>query len=108
MQVKAGNIKRQINAMCSKYKVGKAEIEAKLLVYKVVGITAIYYNIEAWSHLRKIDGEELERIQGRVIKEILDLPKSTPYWGIIYELNLMPIRLLILYKKMMLYHGIIH
>ena len=89
-------------------KVGKMEIEAKLFVYTMLGLTSIYFNIEAWTNLRQGDMDKMEVIQGKVLKGLLGLPKSTPYWGLLYELQILPIRLLIIYKKLMLYHNIMN
>ena len=49
--------------------------------------------------------EHLETLQGKVIKGIFGLPKATPYWGLLYELDILPIKLLLTYRKLMLYHN---
>ena len=36
------------------------------------------------------------------------MPKSTPYWALLYELNVIPIKLVITYKRLMLYHNIVN
>ena len=76
------------------------EFQGKLFVYENLIIHSLFYNVEAWSNLRKSDKEVLEVIQGKVLKGIFGLPRSTPYWGILYELNLLPVNLLILYRKL--------
>ena len=55
-----------------------------------------------------MDEDRLEVIQGKVLKGIFGLPKSTPYWGILCKLNILPIKLLITYRKLMLYHNMIN
>ena len=68
--------------LCCPQKVGKVEIEAKKLVYKAQIIPAVFYNLEAWTNLRKSDWERIERIQAKIIKGLFfGLPKNTPYWG---------------------------
>ena len=62
------------------------------------------YNIETWTNIRKKDLEKMESIQGNVLRKILNLPKTTSYLGILYELDILPIRLQLIYKKLMLYH----
>ena len=36
------------------------------------------------------------------------MPKTTPYWGVVCELGIRPIKLTLLYKKLMLYHNFIN
>ena len=47
-------------------------------------------------------------IQGKVLKGLFGLPKSTPYWGLLFELDVVPIMFLITYKRLMLYHSLIN
>ena len=54
--------------------------------------------------MRQQDKDQLEVIQGITLKGLLGLPKATPYWGILYELQILPVNLLLLYKKLMVYH----
>ena len=108
MEKKANDMIRECNIFCSKDKLGKMEFEGKLFVFQFLIIASLFYNIEAWSNLRKSDKEHLEVIQGRVLKGIFGLPKSTPYWGILYELDLLPVNLLILYRKLMVYHMLVN
>ena len=50
----------------------------------------------------------MESLQGKLLKGLHGLSKLTPYWGLLYELNIMPIMYRIMYKRMMLYHDIIN
>ena len=47
--------------------------------------------------------EELERIQGCVLKAILNLPVTTPYLGILKETGIWPIKNVIEYYRLMLF-----
>ena len=69
---------------------------------------AVFFNIEGWTNLRKSDTEKLKSLQGKILKGIVGLPKGTPYWGVLYELDVTPITDLILYKRLMLYHNLIN
>ena len=42
------------------------------------------------------------------MKGVYGLPKTTPYWGMLFELDVMPIMILITFKRMMLYHNIVN
>ena len=74
----------------------------------MVGLTSVFHNVEGWSNMRKGDWDKMECLQGKVLKGIMGLPKSTPYWGLLYELNIWPIHLTIIYKRLMLFHNLIN
>jgi hypothetical protein len=108
MEKRSQDVIRVCNTMCSKAKVGRMEFIAKKLIYESLIIKTVYHNIEAWTNLRKTDKEKLETIQGKILRGIYGLPKSTPYWGMLYELDILPINLLLTYMKLMLYHTLIN
>ena len=108
MKDKASNTIREINRMCARNRVGIMEMEAKIFIYNMVGLTSVFHNIEGWSNMRKGDMEKLECLQGKILKGIFGLPKSTPYWGLLFEIDVWPIRLTIIYKRMMLYHNLVN
>ena len=108
MENRTQDVIRISNTMCSKTKIGRMEFMAKKLIYESVSIPAVFHNIEAWTNLRKTDKQKMESIQGKIIKGTYGLPKSTPYWGVLYELDILPIHLLLTYKKLMIYHKLVN
>ena len=88
--------------MCCPYKAGKYELEAKMLVYESTIIKALYYDSETWTNLRITDMEQLEVLQGKVLKGLLGLPDVTPYLGLLCELDILPIKLVLTYRKLVL------
>ena len=62
--------------------------------------------MEVWTKLRKEDKQQLERIQGKVLRRIVGLPRTTPYWGLIIELGIWPVEWMLFYRRMMLYHNL--
>ena len=90
--------------MGGKQKVGEMEITTKLYIYKTVGQSAIFNNIEVWANMRKKDLEEIERMQAKTLKRLIGVPDSTPYWGLLGILGLWSMEATTLYKKLMLYH----
>ena len=108
MENKTYGIVHDGRKMCCRSKIGKHEVEAKGVVYKQLAVPSIFYNVEAWTNFRKYDIQKLECIQGKVLKGLFGLPKSTPYWGLLFELDVVPIMLLITYKRLMLYHSLIN
>ena len=108
MEEKLPGILREGRKMCCSSRIGKFEMEGKKLIYEVLAVAAVFYNIEVWTNLRKSDKDKLKSIQGKLLRGLYGLPKTTPYWGILYELEILPIMLQLTYKKLMLYHNLIN
>ena len=108
MESKIGGIVSEGKRICCRTKIGKYEIEGKKLIYEQTAECSVFYNVEVWTNFRQSDKDKMESIQGQVLKGLFGLPKTTPYWGLLFELNVMPILYKITYKRMMLYHNIVN
>ena len=71
-------INREIIAVGAKNQVGKEEIRVKLKLY-VCLIPALLYGLEAWGKIDRDEMNEIEKIQGKLLKRIFNLPISTSY-----------------------------
>ena len=69
-------------------------------------MTALTYGMEAWANIRSVEMREIEKIQGKALKRIFQLPVSTTYTGIIMETGIWSAEQKIQYATMMLYHNI--
>ena len=105
---------KKVNIMINKikyygdpYKVGYLALQVRLTIYSSTAIPTLYTNVETWSTITKKEIEELEKIQKDILTSILELPKSTPYMGILAELGLWPIKQLIEYKRLTILHRIL-
>ena len=77
METKIPCVIREGNKLCCPQKVGKAEIDAKILVHKAQIVPAVFYNLEAWMNIRKADWERIERIQLKILRGLFGLTKNT-------------------------------
>ena len=68
----------------------------------------LLYGLEAWGKIDKDEMNEIEKIQGRALKRIFNLPISTSYIGLIMETGTWPANQRIQYSIMMLYHNIMN
>ena len=91
----------------NEYRLGKYTLLTRIKIYKTMIIPTIYHNIETWSRISKKELNELEGIQGTILKAICEQRKSTSYLGLIAELGIWTIEKVIEYKKIMLLHNII-
>ena len=94
--------------MASQNKVGNLSTTIKIELYTVIIIPILLYNMEAWGNMTEGNLKSLEQIQASFLKRLLKLPKTTPYLGMLYEIGVWRIVDVLLYKKMMLLHNIIH
>ena len=69
--------------------------EARLVIYEKTKID-------------KGEMERMERIQGKMLRGMLELPRTTPYWGILKETGVWPIKEKIAYQRMMLFENMIN
>ena len=89
---KCGVINSKINAIGAKHQVGKEEING----------------LEALGKIDKDEMKEIEKIQGRSLKRIFNVPISTSYIGLIMETGTWPANQIIQYSIIMLYHNIMN
>ena len=86
---------------------GKMSTEARLIIYQRTAVPTITNNLECWTIINKQEMERLEKIQGRILKRLLWLPGTTPYWGVLKETGIWTIEMQVLYQRMMLYQCLV-
>ena len=64
------------------------------------------YGLKTWGKIDKDEMNEIEKIQGKSLKQIFNLPISISYIGLIMETGIWPANQRIQYKTMMLYYNI--
>ena len=111
LEKKGGQIKGQVSALkslASYYNVGPEFVKLRLTLYELCLVPSILYNLEGWNKITKAELKKLESIQHKTLCKLLQLPKSTPYVGLLNELGMWRMEEKLMYRKMMLYHNIIH
>ena len=68
-------------------------------------MTALAYGMEAWTIIRSVEIREIEKVQGKALKRIFQLPVSTTCTHIM-ETGIWPAEQKLQYAAMMLYHNI--
>ena len=69
---------------------------------------ALLYGMEAWKKLLKGETQHLEKILGKALKRIFNLPITTSYIGLITETGVCPAEQRINHSLLMLCHNIIN
>ena len=78
-------INREICAIGAKTQVGKEEVRVKLNLFETCLIPALLYRFEASKKLSKAEIQHIEKIQGKALKRIFNLPMTTLCIGLIIE-----------------------
>ena len=95
-----------IRNLGSKANVGELYMTTRLLLYEACIVQALLYQLEAWNTLKKDEIAKLESSQGKILCILMEVPKSTPYWGLLHETGIWAIKWRLAYRKIMLYHNI--
>ena len=99
---------REIKIMGDKTRVGRHDGRIQKMLYEKVVLPTITYNMESTTNMTNKEMEDMEMIQGKMLRKIYKVPPSTPYWGLLIELGMKPIEYIIHSKRLMLYHNIIN
>ena len=94
--------------MGDKTRVGRHDGRIQKMLYERVMLPTITYNVESTTNMTNKEIEDLEMIQGKMLRKIYKVPPSTPYMGLLIELGMRPIEYITHSKRLMLYHSIIN
>ena len=98
----------KLKGIASNYNVGSSYIRMRMKMYEVCIVPSLLYNLEAWNKVNKGELRKLEQLQGKALRGLLDLPKTTPYMGILCELGMWTMEKRLEYRKVMLYQNIMN
>ena len=108
---KKESIKGKISALKSLacyQNVGPIYVMVRLYLYEMCIVPSVLHNLEGWNKLSKAEIKKLETIQHNALCSLLNLPKSTPYMGLISELGIWRMEERLIYRKTMLYHNLMN
>ncbi len=86
--------------------VGRYALTARIKLVEAVCMKGLLYGAEAVPNLEE-EMEELEKIQHKLLCDLVGLPVSTPRMPLLMELGLWTMKHKIQYKKLMLYHNVL-
>ena len=97
-----------VKQMGSESAVGNMTVQTRLKLMETVVMPSVMYNIETYPTIKKDERIELEKMQHNILVQILEVPTSTPYLGILLELGMWLMEARTDYRRLMLYHRIVH
>ena len=77
--------------MGDKIRVGRHDGRIQKMLYEKVVLQTMTYNMESTTHMINKEMEDMEMVQGKMLRKIYNVPPSTPYWGLLIELGMKPI-----------------
>ena len=96
-----------IKCLANYHTMGPYFINVRLQLYQSCIIPSLLFNLEGWNKLGKSELKKLESVQLKSLCTLLEIPKSTPYLGLLNELGIWTIEEQLKYRKISLYHNII-
>ena len=89
-------------------KVGLHAVESRLKLAQVVVVQSLLNSAEAFPSYSEKEIKQLESIQLEILTGILEVPSTTTYCALLMETGWWSMRARLAYKKLMLYHNIMH
>ena len=97
-----------IKSMASYHNVGPTYLNVRLQLYECCILPSLLYNLEGWNKISKTEMKKLESVQLKSLCSLLQIPKTTPYLGLLNELGIWTIEERLKYRKIMLYHNLMN
>ena len=110
IEKKSQQIEGQITALKSianHYNLGPVFVQVRIELYNSCIIPSLLYGLETWHQLSRKEVKNLEKIQAKALCQLLELPRSTPYMGILSELGMWRIEERLDYRRIMLLQNLL-
>ena len=110
IEKKSSQIKGQITALksiASYNNCGSKFLEVRLELYEACIIQSMLHGLEAWHHISKTEYKNLEKIQSSALCQLVEVPRSTPYLGLLSELGIWKVEDRVKYRRIMLMQNIL-
>ena len=108
MWQKSKKIFLEINVIRANSEVGTEKIRVKLKLSELCLMPGTLHGLAVWGRILTRQIEEIERMQSKALKKLLQVPISTSTAGVLMETGIWPPKEYLQYSTMMLYHSIIN
>ena len=85
---RSGYMVSEIKIMGDKTRDGRHDGRIQKMLYENIVLPTITYNMESTTNMTNKEMEDMEMIQGKMLRKIYKVPSSTPYWGLLIELDI--------------------
>ena len=88
--------------------VGNADVQVRMMLLEMIVKPTLLYNTEAWIGINEKEEKELQKHHYEILRKCFEQKHGTSYYGIIAETGIWPYKYVVIYKRLMLLHNIIH
>ena len=88
--------------------IGEADMAARKLLIDAIATPTLLSNTETWYNITTKEQQLITKHHHQILTRCLELPRSTPYYGLISELNALPHVENIWYRKFMWLYRLIN
>jgi hypothetical protein len=94
-------------SLCNELSLGTYTVLTLLTLYNAVFLSAVLFNSQAWSNLKKSEFEQLAILQQKFLKRTVKAPSSSPCAATLLEFGALPIKCEIHIKQLNFLHHIL-
>ena len=105
---KGKGIVKQIMTILEDIYFGNFQFEIAVILRNSLLINGILTNSEAWYDIKISELETLEKVDEALLRQVLEAPSSTPKEMLYLEMGLLPIRFIILSRRLNFLHDILN
>ena len=105
---KASFVASEVRREGSYLEVGDADTEIRLLLMETMVKPTLLANTEAWVNVRKEEMDSINKGHYLVLRKVFEQRDNTPYYGILAETGYWPYSYVVVYKKLMALHHLLH
>ena len=88
--------------------VGKADTSVRVLLLEQVVKPTLLFNTETWVNVTKNELKALDKGHYQVLRKVFEQKEHTPYFGILMEIGCWPYSFVVVYKRLMYFHHLMH
>ena len=102
-----GNVK-QIMSILQEVCFGKFQFEVAIILRNSLLLSSMLTNAETWVDVKKSEIVELEQVDENLLRSVLEAPSSTPKEMLYLELGIVPIRFIMMSRRLSFLHYIMN
>ena len=95
-------------SLCNDITLGQHYIRSALVMYQCVFLKSLLFNSQSWSNITQTHMKDLQTIQLKFLKRMMQAPNSTPNCFVFLELGLLPIQYEIHKCQLSFLHHVLH
>ena len=88
--------------------VGEADTSVRELLLETIVKPSLLFNTETWLNITKEELRLIDKQHYNILKRVFEQKEHVPYYGILAETGYWPFSYVIVYKRLMFFHHLLH